>query len=296
MILYSIAMNTNIIPLKDALEKFAKGLQVQGRSSNTIIAYKGDINQFLGYLEGEGISKVPEVTNELIEGFKKYLLGKNYTAKSVSRKLNSIKSFFSFLLAEGVISIDPTIGIEYPKIEVELPKILKAGEYRALRDVCRHDARATAIIELMLQCGLRISEIANLELDDIKADSLIIRAYESHPQRTVPLNKAAKMALDRYLGERPEAKAGNIFVTKTKNPLLIRNIRSLINRYFEKAGIKEAKINDLRNTFIVHQLANGVPLEIVSKIVGHKRISTTEKYLVLAGEQTEEADIKLKEL
>lgn len=288
--------NQNPLSLEVALEKFVKRLESEKRSSNTIIAYKGDINQFISSLKGQGVKEIINIVNDHVEGFKKFLLEKNYTAKSVSRKLNSIKSFFGFLLEEKVVSLDPTMGVKYPKIENEIPKILEPGEYRGLRDVCRYDARVTAIIEIMLQAGLRISEIANLTLDDVKEDSLVIRAYESHGERIVPLNKAARLALDHYLTERLETKVKNVFVTKTKNKLLIRNIRSLINRYFDKAGIKDAKINDLRNTFIVHQLSSGVPLEIVSKVVGHKRISTTEKYLSLVGEQAEGNRIKLKEL
>ena len=177
--------------------------------------------------------------------------------------------------------------------------MLKSIEYRALRDACRYDPRATSIVELMLQAGLRIGEVANLRLDDIGENELRIRAYESHEERKVPLNRAVKEALNAYLKVRGQHKTKHVFVTKTGKPFLIRNIRSTLRRYFKKSGLEDVKVNDLRNTFIVYQLAGGVPLEVVSKIVGHKRISTTEKYLQLVDNKEkvgERKSVKLREL
>ena len=94
------------------------------------------------------------------------------------------------------------------------------------------------------------------------------------------MNKPARAALDRYLPSRPKnAKTATLFVTKTGRPLLIRNIRTSIDRYFKAAGILSARVNDLRHTFIAHHLAAGTSPVLLSKLVGHKRITTTEKYL-----------------
>jgi site-specific recombinase XerD len=243
------------------------------------------------------INSIEAVTSNSIENFKKHLSQNDYTAKSISRKLNSIKNFFSFLKNENVITLDPSVEVKHPKYENDLPKILKPIEYRSLRDACRNDSRATAIVELMLQSGLRIKEIENLKLDNVKENEITIEHYESHPTRTVPLNNSAKTALKKYLDDgRYPGKAKNVFVTKTGRSLLARNIRSLLNRYFDKADIKGIKVNDLRNTFIVFQLKSGVPIDVVSQIVGHKRISTTEKYLELIDSKEESKGIKLKEL
>ena len=105
------------------------------------------------------------------------------------------------------------------------------------------------------------------------------------------------MALKRYIEEvRGDSKSKNVFITKTGRVLLARNIRSLLDRFFNKADIKNIKVNDLRNTFIVYQLKSGVPIDVVSQVVGHKRISTTEKYLELIDGKEETKGIKLKEL
>ncbi len=281
-----------------ALDLFGNSLTKSGKSTNTIVAYKGDINQLIKYFKAQfDLSTVDVVQTSHIDKFKKNLIKNNYTAKSVSRKLNSIKNFFSFLKNEDIINSDPSSDVKHPKYENDLPKILKPIEYRALRDACRHDHRSTAIVELMLQAGLRIKEIEVLKVDNINDNKLTIESYESHPQREVPLNNSAKTALNRYIQEsRYQTKTTNVFVTKTGRPLLARNIRSLLNRYFAKAGITDVKVNDLRNTFIVFQLKSGVPIDVVSQVVGHKRISTTEKYLQLIDNKEETRSIKLKEL
>ena len=281
--------------LEGAIEKFISHLKSLGRSTNTIVAYQGDLNQLVGFLKGQAIESVDQITGDYIEEFKKKLLKSGYTAKSVSRKLNSIKSFLRFLVEEGVIERDISRTIKHPKIDNDLPRILEPIEYRALRDACRHDKRTLAVVELMLQAGLRISEVANLHLDDVKENELIIRAYESHPKRRVPLNRAAQEAIRDYLAERQQKRSKYLFITKTGRQLLVRNIRSILNRCFEKAGLEDVKVNDLRNTFIVEQLSAGVPLDVISKIVGHKRLSTTERYLALVKKSQEEG-IKLKEL
>jgi len=285
------------LALNDALNLFTDTLSKKGKSINTIVAYKGDINQLVTFLGKKQITSVETVQAKEIEEFKKDLTENGYTAKSVSRKINSIKNFFSFLKDEGKISLDPSGEVKHPKYENDIPKILKPIEYRSLRDACRNDIRATAIVELMLQAGLRIKEIENFKIEDIKDNAMIVESYESHSQREVPLNNSAKTALKRYLDEvRGESKNKNVFITKTGRVLLARNIRSLLNRYFNKADIKGIKVNDLRNTFIVFQLKAGVPLDVVSQVVGHKRISTTEKYLELIDTKEESRGIKLKEL
>jgi site-specific recombinase XerD len=155
-----------------------------------------------------------------------------------------------------------------------------------------------AIVELLLQTGLRIGELAGIQLQDIALEKsyLKVRAYESHDSRRVPLNKTAKAAIENYVKERPKTKNTTLFITKTGNPFLIRNIRTSVNRYFRIAGITGAKVNDLRHTFILEQLKSGVPLLELSKIAGHKRLSTTEKYLELMGVKSEGKRVKISEL
>lgn len=280
-------------------DQFIKHLQKNGRATATILAYSKDLDQLLEYLGKNGVSELTGITTDHLEGFKQELKGDSYTLKSISRKLNSVKSFFKYLVGEGIVTASPASSVSHPKYEVAPPRVLSPLEYRALRDAAKDDARMYAIIEILLQTGLRIGELAGIQLQDITLEksSLKIRAYESHDARKVPLNKTAKDAIEMYVKNRPKTKNTTLFVTKTGNPFLIRNIRTAVNRYFRIAGIENAKVNDLRHTFIVEQLKAGVPIVELSHMVGHKRLSTTEKYLdFLNGGKAEPKKIKIAEL
>ncbi len=288
-------MAAELASLETAQKAFVDFLRDKERATATILAYGKDIEQLVSFLTKKKITQPTSVSHEHIEDFKKALAEDNYTAKSISRKLNSVKTFFRFLKTSGAIGDDPASLVAHPKYEIKPPRILSRMEYRALRDSARDDPRMSAIIELLLQTGMRIGELARLELEDIKEKEIRIRAFESHPARTIPLNKAAKNAVDRYLQVRTKSRTKNVFLTKTGRSLLIRNIRTAIDRYFRIAGIKNAKVNDLRHTFIAHQLMTGASVILVSKLAGHKRLSTTEKYLDLVKEKVEER-VKLEEL
>ena len=151
---------------------------------------------------------------------------------------------------------------------------------------------------MLLQTGMRIGELSNLHVDDLetKKKQVLIRPYESRSERLVPMSDAAIKAVESYLTVRPKSDDKTLFLTKTGNPFLVRNIRTAVDRYFKIAGIENAKVNDLRHTFIMHQLRAGTPITFVSKLVGHKRLSTTEKYLKLIEGTVEKDNVKLEEL
>lgn len=279
--------------------KFIGDLRSKGRSEATVIAYAKDIEQLLNFFSKEGRATIQDTSIEDLEKYKQYLQDNNYTPKSISRKINSTRTFYRYLMDNSMISDNPSEKLAHPKFETKPPRVLTEMEYRALRDVSRIDIRLYSIVEVLLQTGIRIGELAALSLEDIrkskdgKIDYLYIKAAGSHPFRKVPLNKSAKKAIDEYLDVRPETEDDTLFVTKNGRPLLVRNIRTAIDKAFERGGIKNAKVNDLRNTFIAHHLANGVSLPTVSKLVGHKRLSTTEKYLnIIPAVGKEEKNLK----
>lgn len=281
---------------KNSQTQFIQYLESRRRAKATVVAYGKDIDQLTGFLANMGKKTIGEITRDELEAFLKKLATDNYTPKSISRKINSIKTFFRFLKASGAVSIDPAIDIEHPKYDIKPPRVLAKLEYRALRDACRADLRAYAIVELLLQTGIRIGELAHLVVSDANDSELHIAALESHAERTVPLNKPAKDAISQYLATRSkDSQSKALFITKSGRPLLIRNVRTSIDRYFRIAGIEGAKVNDLRHTFIVQHLVAGTPITAISKLVGHKRLSTTERYLALVKEG-QGKNVKLEEL
>lgn len=283
---------------------FIEDLSSKGRAESTAVAYSKDIEQLLNFFSENGTIKLEDTSIEDLEAYKKYLQDNNYTPKSVSRKINSTRTFYKYLASVGKLSDNPSDKLAHPKFETKPPRVLSEMEYRALRDVSRADIRLYSIIEILLQTGIRIGELASLTIDDIKSKDvdgkklnyIYIAPYGSHDSRNVPLNKSAKKAIDDYLEIRPETDEETLFITKNGRPLLVRNIRTTIDKAFERASIKNAKVNDLRNTFIAHHLANGVSLVTVSKLVGHKRLSTTEKYLNLIDNKDPESEKSLRDL
>lgn len=267
------------VHLKDAHDQFKNFLKEKKHSTSTVVAYGKDIEQLVKFLEEVEKHQVHEVTKEDIEAFLAKMSKEGYTPKSISRKINSTRTFYRFLKINEYITDDPSLLVSHPTYQLAPPRILTPMEYRALRDAARNDARMFAIIELLLQTGIRIGELSNLRLSDVKKDSLRIAPYEKHEERSVPLNKRGQEALNRYLEVRSKTNDDHIFVTKSGKPFLIRNIRTAVERYFRLAEIKNAKVNDLRHTFVAHHLKHGVSLVVLSKVLGHKRLSTTERYL-----------------
>lgn len=284
--------------LRDAQLQFTANLQQDGKAHATVIAYSKDIEQLNDFLIERSVLEASAVNAEQIDDFKELLKKQRYTGKSISRKINSIKAFFRFMIAKGEIVESPADIIIHPKYDQSPPRVLSKLEYRALRDACRGDVRMSAIVELLLQTGMRISELAALQMGevDFERNNIYIRPQNSRTARRVPLNAAAKASLQEYLQIRPRAREKTLFLTKTCRPFLVRNIRTAIDRYFRLGGIKDAKVNDLRHTFIVEQLKAGTPLVYISQLVGHKRITTTEKYLKLIEAPDMNPSVQIEEL
>ncbi len=299
--IYYRFMNTYIIP--SLIERFLVFLEKQGKSRFTIIAYKKDLEQLSGHLSTKEKTDVREIKKEDIDGFINKLISENYTKKSASRKLNSIRTFFRFLKNEDVVEYNPSLDVVHPKYSQGAPRIFSKLEYRALRDISKEDPRTYALVETLLQTGIKIGELAGIRVCDMKDSALFIRKYGKSPERDVPLNTVAKKAITEYLkyreakikGANGEGEDSFLFITRTKKPLLVRNIRQIIARCFREVGIEKATVNDLRNTFIAHQLQNGSSIEYIAKIVGHRRLSSTERFLNLVKEEIDKKE-KLGEL
>lgn len=284
--------------LREYHSLFLEELRKRKKARSTILAYGKDVEQFVEMAEKDGNAQPVQVTPEIVEKFSADLQSKRYTNKSIVRKLNSLKTFFTFLRDSGAIDRNPVTRVSKPKYDHLAPRILSKLEYRALRDSCRGDRRISAVVEILLQTGMRISELAHLKIDAYipEKKTIAIDDPDTNHTRIVPLNNAAVRVLEDYLLIRPKTREKTVFITKTCKPFLVRNIRSAIDRYFRLAGITGAKVNDLRHTFIVEQLSAGTPLVYVSQIVGHKRITTTEKYLQYLNKSLDQTTIKIEEL
>jgi site-specific recombinase XerD len=288
-----------MVTLQQAHQEFVENLKQNRRSPSTILAYGKDIEQLVDFLTGQNKTSPHEVTKDDLQAFMTRLGQNGYTAKSISRKTNSTKTFFRFLKQQGYITEDPANLLAHPKFETPPPRILSKTEYRALRDASRGDVRTSAIVELLLQTGIRIGELTGLKLSDVRIDDKkkegVLHVSTAGAERDIPLTKAAIDALKAYLAVRPQSDNDTLFITKTGKPLLVRNIRTSIDRYLRVAGVKNARVNDLRHTWIAHHIKEGTSLLVISQLAGHKRLATTEKYLKYI-EQNHDSSFKLDEL
>jgi len=278
------------ILLPSLADRFIKHLEAQEKSSFTIVAYKKDLEQFVGYLTTQEISDIKEVKTNHINGFINKLINDGYTKKSASRKLNSIRTFFRYLKSDEIIEQNPSLDVSHPKYIQSAPRIFSKLEYRALRDFAKEEPRTYALIDILLQTGMKIGELAGLTMEDVKDSSIHITQYGKTPVRDIPLNKAVKKSIDDYLKVRPTENSNQLFITRTGKPLLIRNIRQIISRCFREVGIEKATVNDFRNTFIAHQLKNGASVEYIAKLVGHRRLSSTERFLNVVKEEIQKKE------
>lgn len=292
-----------MVPVDKAHAEFVSHLKDKNRAESTVLAYGKDVEQLLDFVSKElERSHVHHIETEDLKSFLKKLDEDGFTKKSISRKLNSTKTFFRFLKISEYITDDPAATISHPKFETKPPRILTQTEYRALRDAAKNDTRTYAIIELLIQTGIRIGELSKIKLSDITFDedkktaTMYIPESRTTIERNIPMNEAVVKALKDYIDIRPESANEILFVTRTGSPLLVRNIRSAIDRYYKKAGIQNAKVNDLRHTFIAHHLKKGASVLMISKIAGHRRIATTEKYLENIDQNEKEGDPKLETL
>src|SRR3972149_3362029 len=179
-----------MIPIHEAHQKFIDHLKEKNRSQSTVLAYGKDIDQLIEFLEELEKAHLSEISKEDIDGFLAKLLKNGYTPKSVSRKTNAVKTFFRFLKVNEFVTDDPALLVSHPRFETKPPRILSETEYRALRDTAQNDTRTYAIVELLLQTGMRIGELSRLEDADGKLGTggrpgeIRIASLNRHPART----------------------------------------------------------------------------------------------------------------
>jgi integrase/recombinase XerC len=265
----------------ELINDFITHLNDTGKSLSTIVAYKKDITQLSEFNPSKPLEKF---SNEDIRKWLEYSrTSDDLTPKTISRKLNSTRTFFKYLTRENLIDLNPALDIPHPKFKPEKPRILSRMEYLALKEVSRSNLRLYTMVELLLQTGLRISELSRLKTKDVNMrrdfSYLVVKRFSGTMERRIPLNSKATKALRDYLHN--NRKSLFLFATKTGKGIEVRNIRSSIDRAITKAQLKNVCVNDLRNTFIVHQLSNGFSVARLSQMVGHKNLITTQKYIEL---------------
>ncbi|WLR43808.1 site-specific tyrosine recombinase XerD [Bacillus carboniphilus] len=278
--------------MNDSIEDYLHFLMVEkGLSKNTLISYKRDLNNYSKFLvEEEKMKEFQSVGRAHIIGFLKSLKDSGRSSKTIARHIASIRSFHQFLLREKKTDHDPSVHIESPQIERSLPKILSLQEVERLLDTPKLTSpfgyRDKAMLELLYATGIRVSEMINLDLNDVHLQMGFIRCTgKGNKERIVPIGQTASDAINRYIekGRGKLVKTSNktkaLFVNHHGNRISRQGFWKNLKKISVDAQIdKELTPHTLRHSFATHLLENGADLRAVQEMLGHSDISTTQIY------------------
>lgn len=263
------------------LSEYLEYLELErGLAKNTIDAYRRDLSMFFDYCQHPDFDNVTRMS---INSYIRFLRENDYSPTSVIRKIASLRGFFKWLCANELCKIDPTITIERPKIPQRLPKVMTISE---IEEILRENLTKTqrVIIELLYGCGLRVSELTNLKINNFDLSAKYLTAFgKGSKERIVPLGKKAIEALKDYLKERDFLVKKfrlntNILLISDKGRQLTRqDIYTFIHEQGKKIH-KNISPHTLRHSYATHLLENGADLRVVQELLGHSDVATTQLY------------------
>ncbi|MCX7794010.1 MAG: site-specific tyrosine recombinase XerD [Thermodesulfovibrionales bacterium] len=267
----------------------------KGLSQNTVESYRRDLRKFLIFLKNR-----IRFTRKDISGFIEKLRNDGHNSSSIARYISSIRSFCKYLLLERLIDEDPSENLETPKRWLRLPKALSLEEIIKLLELqtdSRYYLRDRAMLELMYACGLRVSEIISMKMEDMRSDGGFIRVKgKGSKERIVPVSERALHFVKRYLEElRPlllkNTSAQEIFLTNRGKAMTRQRFWQALKYYGRIAGI-EITPHVLRHSFATHMLEGGADLRSLQKMLGHSDISTTQIYTKVSSERLKKTYLK----
>ncbi|HNU72332.1 MAG TPA: site-specific tyrosine recombinase XerD [Thermodesulfobacteriota bacterium] len=261
----------------------------KGLSLNTVESYSRDLRKFADFAENLEILDPGRVDSILVISFLLHLKDNGLSSRSTARTLSALRTFFRYLTREQIISADPTVNIESPKMRPHLPSVLSIGEVDALLgkpDVgTGRGLRDRAMLEVLYATGVRVSELVTLKLGNINLDVGYLLAFgKGAKERVVPLGETAQEYLKTYLlASRPVLLRGrtsaHLFLNGRGERLSRQAFWKIVKRYALQAGIrKKLSPHTLRHSFATHLLERGADLRSVQMMLGHADISTTQIY------------------
>jgi integrase/recombinase XerC len=273
---------------------------IWGASAHTIKAYAEDLHQFTTWAETQGVIDVRSVDGPLLRSYARHLHENGLARASRARKAASLRSFFSYLIKNGLVPLSPASGLGRIKTERRLPKFLRDDQIEALLiapDESPLGQRDRALLETLYASGMRAGELVKISVGDVDFDEGVVRVIgKGDKERVTLLGRQAVQAINRYLRKgRPilvadqSADDGALFVNRYGARLSDRGVRKLFTRYCDAAS-STLKITPhvLRHTFATHLLANGADLRLVQELLGHSSLATTQMYTHVTTERLQE--------
>ena len=282
--------------MADYIGEYASYLRLERCSSdNTITSYVRDVTQFCRYLEEVEETELLQCAQEHIERYIAYMTGRGKSAASVARSVASLKSFYSYLLSQGVVRSNPAKHTAAVRTERKLPQILSGKEVDLFLEqpqcVDPKGYRDHAMLELLYATGIRVSELIGLNVEDVNLAAGFIRCSSRGKERIIPVYAAAVKALSDYMKEiRPQLiispREQALFVNMSGERMSRQGFWKIIKYYQEKAHInKDITPHTLRHSFAAHLLENGADLHSIQEMLGHADISSTQIYSKLINQK-----------
>jgi len=274
--------------LKKALAAFRRHLERERNASpHTVRAYIDDLGQFIIHLRGE-LGREPrprDVDVLLLRAFLARLHRDGLKKSSAARKLASLRTFFRYLCREGILEANPARALVSPRLERRIPAHLDEADVARLVAVvgdCDADVRARAILELLYATGIRCAELVGLDLPEVDLEARFVRVLgKGQKERLVPFGAPAEKALRAYLPVRATCRPRTdaVFVNARGGRLTGRSVRSIVQRRVVQAAVSQRiSPHGLRHSFATHLLERGADLRSIQELLGHARLSTTQKY------------------
>jgi len=274
------------------IEKFINYLKIEKNASpHTITNYAIDLKAFSLFLGSKDLNDIDRL------GLRKFLAdlrSKNYSKRTIARKLASLRTFFKFLYREGLVKSNPMTAVITPKLDKSLPNILDVD--KVLRLIQSPDEttiaglRDRAIFETLYSTGIRVSELKGLDIDDVDFISGVIKVLgKGSKERIVPIGEAALKALKAYIEKRsagPVKDKMAVFLNKSGRRLTDGNVRSVVDKHIRTLSIAgKVSPHSLRHSFATHLLDRGADLRCVQELLGHMNLSTTQIYTHVSTER-----------
>ena len=263
-------------------------------SANTVSSYMRDIHPYAAAMEAKGVDLTDAVTADVAE-YTASLTRQGKSPATVTRSVASIKSFYQYLMGQGAVDQNPAKGVTPAKVERKLPQVLTGKEVELFLEQpeCTDlkGYRDRAMLELLYATGIRVSELIDLDVDDLNLPGSVLKCYSKGRERMIPLYPAAVRALSEYVHNiRPQlvdsVEETALFVNMSGERMSRQGFWKLIKYYQEKAGIqKDITPHTLRHSFAAHLLENGADLRSIQEMLGHADISSTQIYSKLLNQK-----------
>ncbi|MDI6814580.1 MAG: tyrosine recombinase XerC [Dehalococcoidales bacterium] len=275
--------------MQEVFDKYIDYLEAErNASAYTVRNYTTDLLGFFEFLKDKGLSSLKEVDKHTLRDYLSQLMEQGFVKASIARKLSAIRSFYRYLLREGMVLSSPVMTSS-PRLDRRLPSFLTIEEVERLLEApdlsTPQGQRDRALLELLYASGLRVSELVQLNVEQVDLNSCEIRIRgKGDKERVVLMGKPAARALSVYLSQgRPKLlgkrRSSALFLNRYGGPLPERRVQRILERHASIAGIdKRVHPHLLRHTFATHLLDGGADLRVVQELLGHANLSSTQIY------------------